>query len=70
VLGGFLAGQRGQRRAAALVSFFAAVSLVLAPPNTVWPATVPAAITLILLFTMARPRRAEVAPGAHQAALA
>ena len=70
VLGGFLAGQRGQRRAAALVSLFAAISLVLAPPNTIWPATVPAAITLILLFTMARPGRAEVGPAAHQPALA
>jgi hypothetical protein len=70
VLGGFLAGQRGQRRAAAVVTLFAAVSLVLAPPNTVWPATVPAAITLILLFTMVRPGRAEVAPAAHQPALA
>ena len=70
VLGGFLAGQRGQRRAAALVSLFAAISLVLAPPNTMWPATVPAAITLILLFTMTRGRGAEVAPAPRQPALA
>lgn len=70
VLGGFLAGQRGQRRAAAIVSLFAAISLVLAPPNTLWPATVPAAITLILLFTVGRSESAEVAAAARQPALA
>jgi hypothetical protein len=62
VLGGFVAGQRGQRCAAALVTVLAAASLLLAPPNAVWPATVPVAATLTALramgcFRCARARR-------------
>jgi hypothetical protein len=62
VLGGFLAGQRGQRSAAVLVSLLAAASLMLAPANTMWPATVPVAITLLALRTVGLPRRPEVTP--------
>jgi len=57
VLGGFLAGQRGQRSAAALVTVLAATSLVLAPANTVWPATVPVLATLLALRAAGLPRR-------------
>jgi hypothetical protein len=70
VLGGFLAGQRWQWRAAALVSLFAAISLVLAPANTLWPATVPVAITLVVLRTVGRPRAPDVTPPAPQPATA
>jgi hypothetical protein len=59
VLGAFLAGQPGQRRAAVLVTVLAAASLVLAPPNTVWPATVPVAATLIALRAVRVPRRLQ-----------
>src|SRR5581483_248806 len=37
ILGALVAGQRGQRSAAALLNVLAATSLVLAPANTVWP---------------------------------
>ena len=60
VLGGFLAGQRGQFRAALLVTVLAAVSLVVAPPHTMWPATVPVAATLLALRTFGLPRVADV----------
>jgi hypothetical protein len=58
-LGALVAGQRGQRFAAALVTVLAAISLVLAPAHTVWPATVPVAATLIALRTMRLPRRLQ-----------
>ena len=60
VLGGYLAGQRGQWRAAALVSILAATCLMLAPANTLWPATAPAAITLLALRAIGRRRYTEV----------
>jgi hypothetical protein len=70
VLGGFVAGQRGQRCAAALVTVFAAVSLAFAPAHAVWPATVPVAMTLIALRTLGLPRQPEVeALGAGAAAV-
>jgi hypothetical protein len=60
VLGGFLAGKPGQRRAAVLVSLLAAACLILAPANTVWPATAPVAMTLLALRTLGLPRHTEV----------
>jgi hypothetical protein len=62
VLGGFVAGQRGQLCAATLVTVLAAASLVLAPQHSVWPATVPVAMTLIALRTLGLPRVTDVAP--------
>jgi hypothetical protein len=59
LLGALVAGQRGQRSAAALVTVLAATSLVLAPANTVWPATVPVAATLIALHAVRSPRRLQ-----------
>ncbi|MGZ4195950.1 MAG: hypothetical protein ACXVFQ_06240 [Solirubrobacteraceae bacterium] len=59
-LGGFVAGQRGQLRAAALVSVLAAVSIFLTPVNTMFPATIPAAVTMVALRSMGLPRRPEV----------
>jgi hypothetical protein len=56
VLGAFVAGQRGQRSAAALVTVLAATCTLLAPPNTMWPATVPVAMTFIALRTVGLPR--------------
>lgn len=61
-LGAFFAGKRGQFCAAALVTGLAATCLVLAPPNAVWPATVPVAVTLIALRTAGLPRVAELTP--------
>lgn len=52
VLGAFLAGQRCQRSAAILVTVLAGAFLVLAPAHTMWPATVPAAMTLMALRTL------------------
>ena len=49
LLGGFVAGQRGQWQAAALVTVLTAASLLLMPVNTMFPATLPAAVTLIAL---------------------
>ncbi len=70
VLGGFVAGQRGQRCAAALVTVFAAANLAFAPAHAVWPATVPVAMTLIALRTLGLPRQPEVAAlGAGAAAV-
>lgn len=62
VLGGFVAGQRGQLCAAALVTVLAAASLVLAPAHTMWPATVPVAMTLLALRTVGLPRVIDVRP--------
>jgi hypothetical protein len=59
VLGALVAGRPGQRSAAALVTVLAAISLVLAPANTVWPATVPVAATLIALRAVRLPRRLQ-----------
>jgi hypothetical protein len=59
LLGAALPGQREQRSAAALVTVLAAASLVLAPANTVWPATVPVAATLIALRAVRLPRRLQ-----------
>ena len=56
LLGAFVAGQRGQRAAAALVTVLAAALLALAPAHTMWPATVPAAMTLLALRTLGFPR--------------
>ena len=60
ILGGFFAGQRGQLFAASLVTVLAATCLVLAPPHTTWPATVPVAMTLIALRTFGLPRVSDV----------
>jgi hypothetical protein len=60
ILGCFLAGRRGQRWAAALVTVLAAGGLVLAPPHTVWPATVPVAIALVALRALRLRRRLPV----------
>jgi hypothetical protein len=60
VLGGFVAGQRGQRLASALVTVLAASCLVLAPADSIWPATVPMALTIIALRIVGLPRRPEV----------
>jgi len=62
VLGGFVPGQRGQRCAAALMTVLAATSLVLAPAQGMWPATVAVAMTLIALRTLGLPRRREAEP--------
>ena len=59
LLGAMIADQRAQRCAAALVTVLAAASLVLAPANTVWPATVPVAATLIALRAVRLPRRLQ-----------
>ena len=68
VLGGFVAGQRGQWHAAALVTVLAAASLLLTPVNTMFPATIPAAVTLIALRTIGLPRRPGVTALAPQPA--
>ncbi len=62
VLGGFVAGQRGQLCAAGLVTVLAAASLILAPQHALWPATVPVVMTLIALRTLGLPRVIEVGP--------
>lgn len=62
VLGGFLAGRRGQWRAAVLVSVLAATCMVLAPANTLWPATAPVAMTLLALRAIGPRQRPEVTP--------
>jgi hypothetical protein len=59
-LGGFLAGQHGQWHAAALVTVLAGASLLLTPVNTMFPATIPTAVTLIALRTIGLPRRRAV----------
>ena len=46
----------------------AAICLLLAPPHTAWPATVPVAMTLIALRTLGLPRRLEVKPHLPDAA--
>ncbi len=56
LLGAYLAGQPCQRSAAVLVTVLAGAFLVLAPAHTMWPATVPAAMTLIALRTLGLPR--------------
>lgn len=61
-LGAFIAGQRGQLCAAALVTGLAATSLLIAPAHAPWPATVPVAMTLIALRTVGLLRRAELTP--------
>lgn len=59
VFGGFLAGQRGQRSAALLVTVLGAACAVFTPANTMWPATVPVAMTFIALRTVGLPRSAK-----------
>jgi hypothetical protein len=59
-LGGFFAGQEGQWRAAALVTVLAAASLLLTPVNTMFPATIPTAVTLIAMRLIGLPRRRAV----------
>jgi hypothetical protein len=68
ILGGFVAGQPAQRCAAALVTVLAAVCLLLAPRHTAWPATVPVAMTLIVLRALGLPRRVEVGPPVAESA--
>jgi hypothetical protein len=58
-LGGVFAGQPRQVWAAALVTVFSALSLMLAPPHAVWPATVPVAATLVAIRAVRLPRRVE-----------
>jgi hypothetical protein len=60
VLGGFMAGQRGQWYAAALVTVLVAATLFLTPADTLFPATVPAALTLLALRALGLPRRSKV----------
>jgi hypothetical protein len=48
-LGAFLADQRDQRRGAAFVTALAACCFLLTPAGTIWPATVPVAVTLVAL---------------------
>ena len=67
-LGGFVAGQRGQWQAAALVTVLAAASMLLTPVNTMFPATIPAGVTLIALRSVGLPRRPEVTRLAPQPA--
>jgi hypothetical protein len=67
-LGGFVAGQRGQLRAAALVTVLAGVSIFLTPVNSMFPATIPAAVTLVALRSMGLPRCPEANPLAPPAA--
>jgi hypothetical protein len=67
-LGGFVAGQRGQWQAAALMTLLAAASLLLTPVNTMFPATLPAAVTFIAMRSVWLPRRPEVTPLAPQPA--
>lgn len=61
VLGGSLAGRPGQRRAAALVAGFSACCFALAPPGSIFPATVPIALTVLVLriVGLSRPRRTD-----------
>jgi hypothetical protein len=61
LLGAFVAGQREQWHAAALVTLLAAVSMVFTPVNTMFPATLPAAVTLIALRALSLRRRPAVA---------
>jgi hypothetical protein len=60
-LGAFVAGQRGQRQAAAMVTLLAVVCLLVAPPDTVFPATIPVAVTLIALRVVGLPGRRKAA---------
>ena len=60
VLGGFLAGQRGQRYAAILVTVLAATCFVVVPSDVMCPATVPVAMALIALRAAGFPRSREV----------
>jgi hypothetical protein len=68
VLGAFVAGRGEQVWAAVLVAVLAAACLMLAPPHTTWPATVPVAMTLIALRTVGLLRRPAVTPLAPDAA--
>jgi hypothetical protein len=74
VLGAFVAGHHGQRRAAVLVATLA-VGCGALTPSGVWPATVPIALTFILLRWRGLPRpRQSISvnppPGAARAATA
>lgn len=69
LLGSFVAGQRQQWHAAALVTVLAAASMVVTPVNTMFPATIPAAVTLIALRTLSFLRRPAVAALRSQSAL-
>lgn len=60
VLGGLFAGQRGQWWAAALVTVLAAASLILTPADTLFPATLPAAVTLLAFRALGFLRRRTV----------
>jgi hypothetical protein len=66
VLGGFLAGRPGQRRAAVLVAGFSACCFALEPGGSIFPATAPIALTLLVLRTFgpsqARKPRADATP--------
>jgi hypothetical protein len=67
-LGGFFAGQHGQWHAAALVTVLAAASFLLTPVNSMFPATIPTAVTLIALRIIGLPRRPAVSALAQQPA--
>lgn len=56
LLGGFVAGEREQWHAAALVTLLAAASMMFTPVNMMFPATIPAAVTLIALRALGRRR--------------
>jgi len=60
LLGSFVAGRPEQWHAAALVTLLAAASMVFTPVNMMFPATVPAAVTLIALRALNLRRRPAV----------
>jgi len=62
------AGQHGQWHAAALVTVLAGASLLLTPVNTMFPATIPTAVTLIAVRAFDLRRRPAVAAPATQPA--
>jgi hypothetical protein len=68
VLGGSLAGRRGQWRAAALVAGFSACCFALAPPGSIFPATVPIALTVLVLRMVGLSRRRRAGERAGTAA--
>ena len=69
LLGAFVAGRPEQWHAAALVTLLAAASMLFTPVNTMFPATLPAAVTLIALRALSLRRRSAVAALVSQSAV-
>jgi hypothetical protein len=69
VLGGCLTGRHGHRRGAALVAALAACCFALAPAGSMWPATVPIVVAVIVLRTVGLPRERHVTALARSPAL-